>query len=459
MASTNSTSSQSFDIELDILGQQPPLLTIYTQISLVFSVSDPSQHSTIVDTLKQGLSRLSQSFPWVAGQVKTEGVSEGNTGTSKIVPFEKTPRLVVKDLRDDPSAPTMEGLRKADFPMEMFDENVIAPRKTLPLGPDYDPDGPKPVLLLQLNFIKGGLVLTVNGQHGAMDMTGQDAIIGLLSKACRGEPFTQDEISAMNLERKTIVPFLKNYEIGPELNHQLAKSTPTDAQPAAPAKAAWAFFSFSPKALSELKDVATKTLDASTKFVSTDDALSAFIWQSTSRVRLARLDGFASTHFARAVDMRGPMGVPNTYPGLLQNMTYHNSTLSQIAHEPLGATASRLRSQLNPDSLRKRTQALATFLHNQPDKSSVSLTADADPSTAVMLSSWAKVGCWEYDFGFGLGKPESVRRPRFEPFESLMYFMPKRPDGEFTAAISLRDEDMERLRGDEEWVKYGRYIG
>jgi hypothetical protein len=366
---------------------------------------------------------------------------------------------VVKDLRDDSSAPTIEGLRKAGFPLEMFDENVIAPRKTLPIGPGTGPNDPKPVLLVQLNFIEGGLILTVNGQHGAMDMTGQDAIIRLLSKACRNEPFTQEEISAMNLERKTIVPLLENYQVGPELDHQLVKPAPAGDAPPAPAKASWAFFSFTSKALSELKDVATKTLDASSKFVSTDDALSAFIWQATSRVRLARLDASAPTEFCRAVDMRSPMGIPSTYPGLLQNMTYHNSTLSQIANESLGATASRLRSELDRDRLRKRTQALATYLHDHSDKSGVSLTADADPSTSIMLSSWAKVGCWEYDFGFGLGKPESVRRPRFEPFESLMYFMPKSPDGEVTAMISLRDEDMERLKADEAWTKYGQYIG
>ncbi|RGP74181.1 trichothecene 3-o-acetyltransferase [Fusarium sporotrichioides] len=459
MAATSSTSSQSFDIELDIIGQQPPLLSIYTQISLVYPVSDPSQYPTIVSTLEEGLKRLSQTFPWVAGQVKTEGISEGNTGTSKIIPYEETPRLVVKDLRDDSSAPTIEGLRKAGFPLEMFDENVVAPRKTLAIGPGNGPNDPKPVLLLQLNFIKGGLILTVNGQHGAMDMTGQDAIIRLLSKACRNESFTEEEISAMNLDRKTVVPLLENYKVGPELDHQIAKPAPAGDAPPAPAKASWAFFSFTPKALSELKDAATKTLDASSKFVSTDDALSAFIWQSTSRVRLARLDASTPTEFCRAVDMRGPMGVSSTYPGLLQNMTYHDSTVAEIANEPLGATASRLRSELNSDRLRRRTQALATYMHGLPDKSSVSLTADANPSSSIMLSSWAKVGCWEYDFGFGLGKPESVRRPRFEPFESLMYFMPKKPDGEFTASISLRDEDMERLKADEEWTKYAKYIG
>ncbi|KAF4963019.1 hypothetical protein FSARC_8929 [Fusarium sarcochroum] len=452
------TNVHDLDIELDVIGQQP-LMRIYTQVSFCFPVTDPSIHPTIIGTFNQGLRRLSQSFPWVAGQVKCENTTEGGSGIFKIKAFEETPRLVVKDLCNDPSAPTMEGLRKAEFPISMFDENVIAARKTLPIGPNHSPDDPEPVLLFQLNFIEGGLILTVNGQHACMDMTGQDELIRLLSKACRNEAFTQEEISTMNLERKTIVPLLDNYEVGPELDHQLIKPPPTTERPPSPPKASWAYFSFGPQALSELKDVATQTLDASTKFVSTDDALSAFIWQSVTRARLPRLDASTSTQFCRAVDVRTQLDVPKNYPGILQNMTYHVSTLSEIAHEPLGAVASRLRSELGRDRLRRRTQALVTYQHNQADKGGLSVTADANPSTDIMLSSWAKVGCWEYDFGFGLGKPDSVRRPLFEPFESLMYLMPKRPDGEITAALSLRNEDMERLKGDEEWKKRGRFIG
>ncbi|WZH46583.1 trichothecene 3-O-acetyltransferase [Fusarium acuminatum] len=443
-------------MELDTLGQQP-LLRIYTQISLCFPVADPSKHSTIVATLQHGLSRLAQSFPWVAGQVKCDA-KEGTSGIFSIVPFEKVPRLVVKDLRDDPSAPTMEGLRKAEFPMRMFDENVIAPRKTLPIGPDYSPNDPEPVLLVQVNFIEGGLILTVNAQHACMDMMGQDAVVRLLSKACRKEEFTEEEITTINIGRKNAVPLIENYEVGPELDHQLVKSPPPTEQ-SPPPPASWVLFSFSPQALSELKDKATQSLDPSTKFISTDDAVSAFIWQSVTRVRLAHLDASAPTNFRRAVDVRAALDAPKEYPGMLQNMTYSISTLSQIANEPLGAVASRLRRELSPSSLRQRTRGLVTYLHNQPDKSVVSLTADANSSTDIMLSSWAKTGFWGYDFGLGLGMPESVRRPLFEPFESLAYLLPKRPDGEITAALSFRDEDIERLKVDEEWVKYAQYIG
>ena len=82
-------------------------------------------------------------------------------------------------------------------------------------------------------------------------------------------------------------------------------------------------------------------------------------------------------------------------------------------------------------------------------------------SSDILLSSWAKENFYELDFNFGLGssKPESVRRPQFSPIEGLMCILPKRLDGELTVVICLRDEDMERLRTDEKFARYGKYIG
>lgn len=126
----------------------------------------------------------------------------------------------------------------------------------------------------------------------------------------------------------------------------------------------------------------------------------------------------------------------------------------------MGILASQLRSAVDPktSSLAYNTRALATFLDRAPDKDSISFTATLDLSTDIMLSSWAKLGCYGLDFNLGLGKPEAVRRPQFDPVESLIYLMPRAPDGEIAVGFCLRDEDMERLRADEEFAKYGKYI-
>ncbi|KAL1968670.1 hypothetical protein VTN77DRAFT_1496 [Rasamsonia byssochlamydoides] len=445
------------DYHLDVLGQQP-LLKIYTQICCCFSVADASSHSAIINTLTNGLERLSASFPWLAGKVVNEGSGEGNSGIFKIKPLEKIPRLVVKDLRHDPSIPTMDALRRANFPFSMLDETIIAPCKTLPGSSDESASDSAPVFLLQANFITGGLLLTFVGQHNAMDMTGQGQIIHLFSKACRNEQFTSEELSSGNLARRNLIPLLDDsYKQGSELARQIVKPTPSHPPP----KCTWAYFTFHPTSLTALKSLATKTITLPSGYISTDDALSAFIWQSVIRARLPRLNPTAESTLARAVNVRHYLDISQTYPGLVQNMTYHTYTLQKLVEEPLGGVASQLRSALDPktSNLGYNTRALATFLNRTPDKNIISFTATLDLSVDIMISSWAKLNCYELDFNLGLGKPEAVRRPQFEPVESLIYLMPRTLDGEIAVAICLRDEDMERLRADEEFAKYGRYIG
>lgn len=458
------------DHQLDIFGQQPSM-KIYTQICLCFSLTHASSHpdSVIIDILTNGLQRLSAGFPWIAGQLVNESSGPGHSGIFKIETWESIPRLVVKDLRHDPSMPTMDTLKRANFPISMLDESIVAPRKTLPAGESAS--DPTPIFLLQANFITGGLLLTFVGQHNTMDMTGQGHIIHLFAKACRNKNFTREELLFGNLPRRNLIPLLDDsYKPGSELACQIVPPTPPDPNPKGtnnhqapppPSKCTWSNFTFHSASLSALKSEATETITSPSGYISTDDTLSAFIWQSVIRARLPRLNPNSKSTLARAVDVRHYLDISQMYTGLVQNMTYHTYTLQKLIEEPLGGVASQLRSALDPktSSLGHNTRALATVLHRTSDKNIVGFTATLDLSADIMLSSWAKLDCYELDFNLGLGKPEAVRRPQFEPVESLVYLMPRTLDGEIAVAICLRDEDMERLRADEEFAKYGRHIG
>nr|A0A4V1DXC4.1 RecName: Full=O-acetyltransferase dmxR13; AltName: Full=Dimeric xanthone biosynthesis cluster protein R13 [Cryptosporiopsis sp. 8999]QCL09104.1 DmxR13 [Cryptosporiopsis sp. 8999] len=456
-------SAIDFDLDghLDILGQQP-LLQMYTQICFAFPVADSSSYSAITKTLADGLERLSASFPWVAGHIVNEDSGEGNTGVFKIKPLDKSPSLIVKDFRNDPSFPTMEAIKKAGFPFSMLNEDIIAPRKTLPVRSDTPEISP--VLVVQADLITGGLLLVFAGQHNAMDMTGQGQVIHLFSKACRNEPFTSDELVSGNLDRRTLVPLLDDsYKQGHELARQISQPRPppsSDGPP--PPKLDWTYILFSPTSLAELKSLAQKTITFPSSFISTDDTLSAFVWQAVARSRLPRFDASAKTTCARAVDVRSYLGVPSTYTGLLQNVTYDTFTLQKLVNEPLGSVASALRSGLDPkrpNDLGFSTRALVTVLSRTLDKNTFSFGGTVNPSLDFMVSSWAKLDSYELDFGLGLGKPEGVRRPQFQPLESLGFLMPKTQDGEIAFALCLMEEDMKRLRADEEFTKYGVFVG
>ncbi len=452
---------------LDLLAE-PSLFKLYTQICFCFSMPDASSYPALIGPLSNGLERLSVSFPWLTGQVVTTNPGDGSPDIFKIKPLHQVPELVVMDYRQQPFVPTMDDLRRAKFPFNMLDESVVAPRKTIPGGSEQSATETAPVFLLQVTLIAGGLLLTFLGQHNTMDMTGQGQIMRLLSKACRNEPFTSEELSVGNLARSNLIPLLdESYQQGPELAYQIVQSHPVSddinsppPQPSPP-ECTWAYFTFPSASLTSLKSIATETITVPLDYISTDDALSAFIWQSTIRARLPRLNPTAESTLARAVDVRRYLNVPQTYPGVMQNMTYHTYTLQKLVKEPLGAVASHLRSAVDPktSNLAFNTRALATVLDRAPDKSTVSITATLDLSVDIMLSSWSKVDCCDLDFNLGLGEPEAVRRPRFEPVESLIYLMPRARDGEIAVAICLRNEDMERLRADEEFTRYGKYFG
>ena len=104
---------------------------LYTQICFYFPVSNDSAYSAIINTLQNCLEQLSASFPWLTGQVVQEGSSEGNTGLFKIIPLEKPPHIVVKDLAFEPSISTVGALRQANFPISMLDKSIIAPQNTI----------------------------------------------------------------------------------------------------------------------------------------------------------------------------------------------------------------------------------------------------------------------------------------------------------------------------------------
>jgi len=449
---------QEDGIILDSFGQQ--LLPIYTQICFCFSITDPHAYPRMVKLLETALERLQSEFPWLAGRVVNVGATATSTGVFKIKSVGETPRLVVKDLRDDSSFPSMEALRLARFPINALDEGIVAPRKTR-IGAD-DPVGPE-VFLVQATLINGGLILTFLGQHQAMDGIGQDHIIRLFSKACRNEPFTDEERAVCNLTSTSdnAIPLLDaSHELPPTVStYQLLNDQTSFGRN--PPPCSWAYFSFSKTSLEALKSIAAQTCPSPTSYITTDDALSAFIWKSVTSVRLARLSSTTPSTFARAVDVRQMLGISSMHPGFVQNMTYNTLSFADILAIPLGVLASHLRSKVDPrtSTLAHDTRALATLLTRSEDRSCVSFAASLKSTSDVFFSSWVKMGAYEYDFGEGLGRAEVVRRSRSHVTEGLMYLMPRSREGEVGLVVCLREEDMVALKEDSEFARFAQWVG
>lgn len=453
------TTDKDDGTRLDILGQQ--VLPIYTQICFIFSVADASSYPQLLETLEAGLGNFYTAFPWLAGRVLNEGASVSSTGVFKIRALGTQPRLVVKDIREDTSSPSMESLRQANFPINALDESIFAPRKTKIDVNNSLSASSSEVLLLQATLIKGGLILTFLGHHQAMDGIGQDHIIRLFSKACRKEKLTSEERVVGNLSPRNAIPLLDASCKPPSnLDHQIMNTSSSSSESdEGPPVCNWAYFSFTKSSLDTLKASAAQS--STSGFVSTDDAITAFVWRSVSSARLARLNPTTASTLARAVDMRNLLGISPMHPAFLQNMTYNSHTLRELKDMPLGALASGLRSRIDPETstLLHDTRSLATLLGDSQDKSRISFAACMSWTSDIFFSSWAKMRSYEYDFGLGSGSAEAVRRTKSHTTEGLMYLMPKAPNGEIGLVMCLSEEDMAVLRRDEQFLRFAEYVG
>lgn len=436
---------------LDVFGGSPRLFKLYTQLCFCFALkqSDFVTRNLVVEHVKNGLARLADRVPWVSGEV-----IQDEDGSFSIVESGRWPSVIVKDLEDE--LPGIDHYSRSAFPFALLDEDLIAPCKTLP----RDFDKPAPILTLQLNFIKGGLLLVINGQHNCMDLRGQSQIIYLLSKACRGDVLTDNEVTSACLPRESAIPLLTEHQVPSVGIPPKQPCVPPAASPSE--KAIWAYFLFSSEAMSSLKAAAGKT--NTTPFISTDDVLSALVWQSVTRTRTHRLQSATEKEstFERQVDVRKHLGIPEAYPGNVVHKTSVHLPLSTVVSSPLGVIASALREPLlQPENVELQVRTAATRLHESlpTQRTTVPPPRQPIPSTDIKMSSWAKEACHDFDFGGILGRAEAIRRPSFEGWEGLAYMMPRTLSGEIAVALCLRPEDLEALKRDREFARWGRYVG
>lgn len=443
------------DFPLDVCGQQERINHIYTQLTLCFPIPHDTEttRSEVLADLNRGLSQLAADFPWTAGQV-----SRGEDGVFRIRPSQQhlTSRLVVKDFRNDAAFPDWDELQANGFPFRSLDEDVIAPCSTV-----VDPGACLAVLLVQANFIRNGLLLTVNAQHGSMDMAGLGQVIALLAKAMRGEAFSKEEIERGNTKRTGWIPPLEDTaSSGPQPQGETSVRGDDAPDRTADGPLLWAYLGFTGEDLERLRQctAAADSRRVPSPAPSRDDALTALVWRAIARARAPGPGdpGAARTTLTRNVDARRHFGLPPRYPGCVVGSTSHASAVGALlSRRPPGSVAAELRAALrDAGALRHGLRARATARAG-------SLSATGGAGLDVKVSSWAKEAVYGLDFGPLFGRPAAVRRPRFSKGarEGLVYFLPKTADGEVVVGVCLWEEDMQRFKACPEVVTWARWIG
>lgn len=445
-------------IPLDIMGRHRDLRKMYTNICYVFSLphldyqTDVPDELSFIDvvysrdevdrvqrTLRKGLEKLSVAFPWLAGQVR-EGIEA----------FQPTIQLQT-GVRPDLS---MNTLRDAKWSMQGLDPATYVPCALVARRSSDLPDT-MPVLMVKAVFIAEGVVLTFSANHAAMDATGQAAVIALFNKACSGAEFTAEDLQQGRRSvlhpsrwRRTDTDEDLEAEIKLNLDRAPALTDLTLPLPLLPPRLVWAYFQAD---LASLKLLKKKALESTPGFVSTDDALTALVWQSITRAR--GLNPSIKSALTRDVDMRRIMRLPDTYPGLMQNMAISMALAGDLTASSLGRLAADLHSKLAPETLERDMKAVMTLMSTRPQVSPT--TRYLRSCHDVLLTSWIKMECYNNGFGLELGKPEAVMMPRLPPKgEGWVNFMPKCRDKGVIFGVCLQERDMQALKGDGPFAEY-----
>ena len=439
---------------------QLPCLRTYSQMLLCFPLAEGVLLEEVVACLERSLSAMTTSFPFLGCQVViSRDVAHTCSGTFKIVPYKEACTMRIEELAED--FQSYDQISKAKAPFSMLNGKVLAPMKSLPYH--YEASTVTPVLVVQANFTIGGLLLCFAGMHNAMDGNGLAQIVKLFATACRGESFPEAAVYYGNCDRNQLIPSLGVDEIPQD--HSDYRRMPghySGLQLKKHVSATWSYFRLPKSMLDELKATALQECSehASNTWVSTNDIACALIWRSISTARLPQLNLDDDTLLSRAVNGRQRLrpALPDEFLGNIVAGASTTMSLSQLTQDlSLYNIACRIRQSLNKiDDFHIRS--LATLIRSETDKSTIAFELP-NPERDVTISSWASLPIYSCDFGPLLKRPEYVRRPAFEPSDGLVYIMPKTLEGHLDIAISLRNDDMKRLKEDEAWKSFAQFIG
>ena len=187
MASSSSESAPFCLTPLDNVIEAP-----YVDMALFFPASSPDV-SSLVQNMTSALAQTFNAMPLLASTV-TLLPDTLQRGRLAVTASWRTAEdaLMVKDLRET-DYPSYEALRSKQFPRRDLNYSILLPTERSMHIPRVKPLewDERPVLLAQINLIKGGMILGFIIDHAFVDGAGSVTISRVWAAYCRGEDGSQ----------------------------------------------------------------------------------------------------------------------------------------------------------------------------------------------------------------------------------------------------------------------------
>ncbi|KAK8066147.1 hypothetical protein PG997_012894 [Apiospora hydei] len=463
----------------------PIILVVYCQFALYFRLDD-AHRDQAAQVLQQGLEKTLSQVRHLCGTIEKD---EGG-GFSFVKKKATTVRYVVKWL-DGPEYPSIDDMEKMTFSGKSLGGNAGAfALDGMPYGegrPESNPNNSPITSGFQLNFIRGGAMFSSHLHHWAADLVGWRNFTRQLSDNCRaiwdaratgGAPqWPSWDPACIDVSR-----FTKQLP-----QDQLVDGPPVAPRhPKLPSEDQFESVLFHlPKSKAEaLKKLAQPSAAEGGGWVSTYDAMCAFVWRHLTRVRVPYYEAdLAATApwFGESVDMRSRFHNPDPPKRMIRNMltggfsemappSVQLPTIAELAsppggHEtPLSHIALYVR-RLTQSVTQAGVEAVLEYIATLRDQQSISFNLMAKPPLSFFITDHRPADATSCDFGFG--RPLTHRfLTRGSISANLVFVYPPQAtsggddDNQGTIwSIGMEKDLVSKLRADPEWSQYFEYRG
>ncbi|KAH8693301.1 hypothetical protein BGW36DRAFT_302335 [Talaromyces proteolyticus] len=430
----------------DLMGQFP-ILDAYTQLCFGFELPLDVDRDAVVSALRTGFNRLIEHIPWLGWQIGQR------SGVRTAIPW---PEDVARDLLyvkycDETTQP-MADLLGAGIPIGKLDGKELTPWPALPQP--HGIVGPVPVLALQANFIKGGLILNLSSHHTMMDGTANFQVLKLLATVLAGDEIPAAELEQANRDRRGLIDLIPRSEALKDHSYLRRPPGYQFVFPASPPT--WCYFKMPLTSLSKL----AKTAQDPSRPVTEDDILHAFYWQRLCAVRLARGLPFDTvSKISRAIDGRMALGIPASYMGAQVYTAITRLPIGQVASLTLQQTAQVLRREFSQANTAWAIRSLATIIAREPDRSMLMYNGTHNGNTDIGATSSLNTNqTLPPSWGHLLGPCRFFRRSISAPIPGA-FVVQSAEGGAIPILVCLPQDDLQALKKDSQWRQYTRCIG
>ena len=458
----------------------------------------PDANATLaVERLKSSLKRTFDALPILSGSIQ-EGKDPSRADSLCVgEPWNTVDDIFrLNDLTQ--SGLDYTRLRKQHFPQEALVEYDIVSRSLPhPLGVRI------PVMKVQVNLIRNGMILAIALHHSCMDGTGVVAVIEIWAKFCRGEDGAEllrdGTLTEQRLmhgdEGGRLSDFTGYFQIPTSLrsgatNDNIAppKIASASTDPRAtlsgsqqPPKVDRQIFFFSRSKLKALKSKVSASLpetngdsngSQSPSYISTNNALTAFIFACVTRTRTPpELTG--STRmipFMFAISGRRLLDIPKPagYMGNMVIFGYLDFPLCTVRCEigSIASIAQRLRKRINEVDggyIKRLIGAIGAVEDTRTVVSGYHVAKDYP----FVVTTWTQQGYYDIEWGPEVGvrcervrviKDKASQRRR----DGTVVVMPELKgkddeEGGLEVLVCLEEGAMQRLRDLEEWTTWAEW--